>query len=63
MQVKLSSDPTIAEWSEMCVDKTICHVCETDSTCIVTENSNGDNPWVAICKSCCDTLFKIAQVE
>lgn len=46
------------EWSRVSIEKSVCHMCSKSNVNVIcTENSDGDNSWVSLCKECCDSLF------
>jgi hypothetical protein len=61
MRIPLKSNEA-NEWSYVSIDPpsdSMCHMCsKTNVGMIYTENSDGNNSWVGLCKECCDNLFK-----
>lgn len=65
MNIVLADIDGMNEWSQIGVcNKSQCHVCGAKNRItLVTENSDGDNPWVAICNDCCIEIFSKADAK
>lgn len=62
INIKLGNINGDNEWSVVCLEKNsnACHVCgKNNISLLCTDNSDGDNNYVAICKICCIKIFEM----